>query len=85
MKTMKIKPASVSGVLLVSLLASGFLISAAIADPIAKKPGAGRVVVNPSSTAKPETSHNQRAEMMAEVQKRATRRSSSGRRHGQRH
>jgi hypothetical protein len=79
---MKMKPASLSGILLVNLLVSGLLMDAAIADPVARKPGAGRVIVNPSSTTKSESSHNQRAEMMAEVQQRASRRTSSGRRHG---
>jgi hypothetical protein len=70
--------------MLVTLLASGFLMDAAIADPVAKKPGAGRVIVNPSSAPKADGAHSPRAQMLAEVQQRASRRSSSGRRHGQR-
>ena len=84
MKTMRMKQATVTGAVLVSLIASGFLMDAAIADPVTKKPVAGRVVVNPSAPAKAEGGHNPRAEMMAEVQQRASRRTSSGRRHGQR-
>jgi hypothetical protein len=84
MRTMRMKQATVTGAVLVTLLASGFFMDAAIADPVTKKPGAGRVVVNPPSAAKAEGGHNPRADMMAEVQQRASRRASAGRRHGQR-